>query len=71
MVRCMCGVSLKLTEGIVRIYARFVGINCPTDPVVRRGRLRWFGHLERKSVDALGVSLHRVGGGGGEGSGQE
>ena len=26
------------------------GINCVAD-VVRRGRLRWFGHLERKSVD--------------------
>ena len=25
-------------------------INCVAD-VVRRGRLRWFGHLERKSVD--------------------
>ena len=24
--------------------------NCVAD-VVRRGRLRWFGHLERKSVD--------------------
>ena len=27
-----------------------LGINCVAD-VVRRGRLRWFGHLERKSVD--------------------
>ena len=26
------------------------GINCVAD-VVRCGRLRWFGHLERKSVD--------------------
>ena len=27
-----------------------LGINCVAD-VVRRGRLRWFGHLERKNVD--------------------
>ena len=48
-----------------------LGINCVAD-VVRRGRLRWFGHLERKSVDDW-VSACRglVVGGGGEGSGQE
>ena len=27
-----------------------LGINCVAD-VVRHGKLRWFGHLERKSVD--------------------
>ena len=27
-----------------------ISTNCVAD-VVRRGRLRWFGHLERKSVD--------------------
>ena len=27
-----------------------LGINCVAD-VVRQGRLRWFGHLERNSVD--------------------
>ena len=27
-----------------------LGMNCVAD-VVRRGRLRWFGHLERKGVD--------------------
>ena len=30
----------------MRIYATFLVAD-----VVRRGRLRWFGHLERKSVD--------------------
>ena len=32
------------------IYGIERNINCVAD-VVRRGRLRWFGHLERKSVD--------------------
>ena len=32
------------------LYYRCLGINCVAD-VVRHGRLRWFGHLERKSVD--------------------
>ena len=34
----------------MRIHATFLRINCVAD-VVRRGRLRWFGRLERKSVD--------------------
>ena len=45
----MCGVSLKdrrRSEDLCNL----LGINCVAD-VVRRGRLRWFGHLERKSVD--------------------
>ena len=49
MVRWMCGVSLKdrkRSEDLCNI----LGINCVAD-VVRHGRLRWFGHLERKSVD--------------------
>ena len=49
MVRWMCGVSLKdrrRSEDLCNL----LGINCVAD-VVRRGRLRWFGHLERKSVD--------------------
>ena len=49
MVRSMCGVSLKdrrRSEDLCNL----LGINCVAD-VVRRGRLRWFGHLERKSVD--------------------
>ena len=42
-MRWMCWVSLKDRSNLL-------GINCVTN-VVRRGRLRWFGHLERKSVD--------------------
>ena len=36
-----------------------LGINCVAD-VVRRGRLRWFGHLERKSVDDWVSSCRRL-----------
>ena len=43
MVRWMCGVSLKDRSAQYRIYAHLLGINCVAD-VVRRGRLRWFGH---------------------------
>ena len=52
------------------MLCNLLGINCVAD-VVRRGILRWFGHLERKSVDALGVCLQRVGGRGDERSGTE
>ena len=38
MVRWMCGVSLKDRKRSVA-------------DVVRRGRLKWFGHLESESVD--------------------
>ena len=68
MVRWMFRVSLKdrrRSEDLCNL----LDINCVAD-VVRRGRLRWFGHLERKSVDDW-VCLQRVGGEGGEGSGQE
>ena len=64
MVRWMCGVSLKDRKRSEDL-CNLLGINCVAD-VVRRGRLRWFGHLERKSV-----CLQRVGGGGGERSGTE
>ena len=49
MVRWMCGVSLKDRKRSEDLY-NLLGINCVAD-VVRHGRLRWFGHLERKSVD--------------------
>ena len=35
---------------MVIIIIIILGINCVAD-MVRHGRLRWFGHLERKSVD--------------------
>ena len=49
MVRWMCGVSLKdrrRSEDLCNL----LGINCVAD-VVRHVKLRWFGHLERKSAD--------------------
>ena len=49
MVRWMCRVSLK-DRNRSEDLCNLLGINCVAD-VVRRGRLRWFGHLERKSVD--------------------
>ena len=46
MVRWMCGVTLKNRIPSERLRSR-LGIKGVTD-VVRRGRLRWFGHVERK-----------------------
>ena len=43
MVRHMCGVSLKNRISSDELYIEEVG------QVVRRSRLRWFGHLERKN----------------------
>ena len=55
MVRWMCGVSLKGRRHSEDL-CNLLGINCVAD-VVRRGRLRWFEHLERKSVDDWVSSL--------------
>ena len=49
MVRWMCGVSLKDRIASVDLNGR-LGIDSVVD-IVRRGRLRWFGHLERKCRD--------------------
>ena len=49
MVRWMCGVTLKDRISSEELLSR-VGVK-PVDDVVRRGRLRWFGHVERKSED--------------------
>ena len=46
MVRWMCGVTLRDRLSSAELYRR-VGVESVAD-VVRRGRLRWFGHLERK-----------------------
>ena len=54
MVRWMCGVSLKDRKRSEDL-CNLLGINCVAD-VVRRGRLRWFGHLERKSTLTLQMS---------------
>ena len=49
MVRWMCGVSLKDSKRSVDLYS-LLGVQSVAE-VVRQGRLRWFGHLERRSVD--------------------
>ena len=71
MVRWMCGVSLNDRKRSVDLY-RLLGVQS-VDEVVRRGRLRWFGHVERKSEDDW-VSACRnvvVAGGRGAGRGEE
>ena len=45
MVRWMCGVSLKHRLSSQELNRR-LGVEAVTE-VVRQGRLRWFGHLER------------------------
>ena len=57
-VRWMCGVSLKDRKRSEDL-CNLLGINCVAD-VVRRGRLRWFGHLECKSVDDWVSSCRRL-----------
>ena len=49
IVRWMCGVSLKDRKRSVDLYS-LLGVQSMAE-VVRRGRLRWFGHVERKSGD--------------------
>src|SRR5664279_4197448 len=49
MVRWMCGATLKNKISSVELYS-CLDVEAVSD-VVRRGRLRWFGHLERKSHD--------------------
>ena len=56
MVRWMCGVTLKNRISSAELYSR-LDVEAVSD-VVRRGRLRWFGHVERKSHDD-GVSACR------------
>ena len=49
MVRWMCGVTLKNKILSQQLLDR-LGVVCVAERV-RRGRLRWFGHVERKSAD--------------------
>ena len=48
-VRWMCGVTLKDKVPTVELR-RMLGVEGVVE-VMRRGRLRWFGHVERKEVD--------------------
>ena len=50
MVRWMCGVSLKAHRLTEDLY-KSLGVESVFE-VVRRRRLRWFGHVERKNRDA-------------------
>jgi hypothetical protein len=49
MVRWMCGVTLKDRKRSEDLYS-LLGVQSVAE-VVRRGRLRWFGHVEPKSAD--------------------
>ena len=52
MVRLMCGASLKSRLSSKDWNKRLI-VEAVTD-VVRQGRLRWFGHLERKDITMTG-----------------
>ncbi len=49
MLRWMCGVTLRDTVPTVELRRR-LGVESVVE-VMRRGRLRWFGHVERKEVE--------------------
>ena len=49
MVRWMCGVLLKDRKRSVHLYS-LLGVESVAE-VVRWDRLRWFGHVERRSGD--------------------
>src|SRR5207245_6771342 len=48
MVRRMCGVKLPDRKRSEYLRSR-LGIECVVE-VVRRGRLRWFGHVEQRMI---------------------
>ena len=58
MVRWMCGVSLQDRKRSVDLYS-LLGVQSEAD-VVRHGRLRWFGHLESRSVDDWVLTCRKV-----------
>ena len=49
MVRWMCGVTLRDKKSSEELRKR-LGI-ASVSSMVSRGRLRWFGHVERKNAD--------------------
>ena len=52
MMRWMCGVSLKDRKRSEVLYS-LLGVQS-VDEVARRGRLRWFGHVERIRMEMIG-----------------
>jgi len=58
MVRSMCGVSLREEKSSDELLGR-LGIVIVAD-VVRKGRLRWYGHVERKDVEDWGSKCWRL-----------
>ena len=58
MVRWMFGVSLKDRKRSVDLYS-LLGVQSMAN-VMRHGRLRWFEHLERRSVDDWVLSCRKV-----------
>ena len=61
MMRWMCGVSLKDRKRSEVFYG-LLGVQSVAE-VARRGRLRWFGHVERIRMEMIGC---QPGWGGGE-----
>ena len=55
----MCGVSLKDRKRSLDLYS-LLGVLQSVEVVVRRGRLRWFGYLERRSADDWVSACRRV-----------
>ena len=58
MVRWMCRVSLKDRKHSVDLYSHLRDESVAE--VVRRGRLRWFGHVERKNGDDWVLACRNV-----------
>ena len=57
MVRRMCGVSLKDRKRSDELLNR-LGIEC-VENKIQRGRLRWFGHVERKEENNWVKKMHK------------
>ena len=55
MLRWMCGVTLRDKVPTVELRRR-LGIEGVVE-VMRRGQLRWFGHIKRKEVNDYGERL--------------
>ena len=56
MMRRMCGVSLKKHLSNEDLTGR-LGTDCVSD-LVRRSRLRWFGHVVRKDEPTVGKEMY-------------